>query len=186
MPSKPSPKWAYAMLVAILSFASVISAMRPAQSQSDTGVSGSLTQAIYPSTDTLTLTLGFASMPFKLEGGKPFTTIQIGDPKIVEAKPVSDHRFILQALAVGTTNIVLLDEKNEAIKNVEIVVNDGGPSRVEVLNKPTLSGSTTYRCWATGCQYVKETEFVPTKNVSKVINQDVTPPRPEVEKPPNK
>lgn len=102
------------------------------------------------------LTIGVASPPYKLDTEKPFRTIKIGDPKIVDVQALSDRTVVFQALAAGSTNIIFLDDGNVAIKDIGVVVIEGGPGRVEIHNKQLINSYTLYRCWDRGCRYVEE------------------------------
>jgi len=68
---------------------------------------------------TITLRLG-APMALALE--RPFKTVLIGDPNIVDVRTLNDRRVTLQPLNLGTTNLIFVDEGSIAITNVRIVV----------------------------------------------------------------
>ena len=53
---------------------------------------------------------------------RPVKTILIGDPNIVDVLERSDRSVILQALNLGATNVIFLDERSIAIANVRILV----------------------------------------------------------------
>ena len=67
----------------------------------------------------ITMGLG-ASSGLRLE--RPFKTILIGDPNIVDVLERSDRSVILQSLNLGATNVIFLDAGSIAIANVRIVV----------------------------------------------------------------
>ena len=88
---------------------------------------------------------------------KPFKTILIGNPKIVEATAQDDRTVILTPQAVGETNIIFLDERNVRITSINVLVDEGvGTSRVKIHNKKLLTSFTAYRCWENRCEYVDE------------------------------
>jgi Flp pilus assembly secretin CpaC len=91
---------AFLPAVVLISFASTVSPGRAAD------------QAI-------TMGLG-ASSGLRLE--RPFKTILIGDPDIVDVVKRSDRSVILQSLNLGATNVIFLDEESIAIANVRILV----------------------------------------------------------------
>jgi Flp pilus assembly secretin CpaC len=69
--------------------------------------------------DRITLRLGSVSA-LNLE--RPFETILIGDPFVVEVHEQSDRTVILEPLDLGATNVVFVDARNFAIANVRILV----------------------------------------------------------------
>ena len=86
---------------------------------------------------------------------KPFKTLLIGNPKIVEATPHSDRTVVLTPRGLGETNIIFLDAGNVQITNINVVV-DEEPARVKIHNKALITSYTNYRCDITGCEYVNE------------------------------
>ena len=86
---------------------------------------------------------------------KPFKTVLIGNPKIVEATAETDRTVVLTPRDVGETNIIFLDERNIQITSINVVV-DPGPESVKIYNKALITSYTNYRCNETGCDYVKE------------------------------
>ena len=82
---------------------------------------------------TITLKLGAGSA---LEIERPFKTIMIGDPDIVDVHARSDRSVILDPLNPGATNLVFVDERNIAITNVRILVCSAGAIRVKYEDGP--------------------------------------------------
>ena len=82
---------------------------------------------------SITLTLGAGST---LEVERPFKTIMIGDPDIVDVHARSDRSVILDPLNPGATNLVFVDERNIAITNVRILVCGAGAIRVKYEDGP--------------------------------------------------
>jgi Flp pilus assembly secretin CpaC len=76
---------------------------------------------------TIILRLGAEAM-LLLE--KPFETVLIGDPDIVDVVTRGDRSIILQPLALGATNIVFLDERSIVTTNVGILVCKAAASRI--------------------------------------------------------
>jgi Flp pilus assembly secretin CpaC len=103
--------------------------------------------------ETITLRTGM-SRAFTV--ARPFRTIHITNPDIVDAVAQTDQAAILVPKAAGMTNIDILDEKSVRIASVNILVTDDTPGRVVVHNKALLSSATFYRCGVTGCEYVNE------------------------------
>jgi len=72
---------------------------------------------------TITLKLGAQSM-LVLE--RPFKTVLIGDPDIVDVHTLNDRRVILEPLNLGATNLIFVDERSIAITNVRILIYSTG------------------------------------------------------------
>jgi Flp pilus assembly secretin CpaC len=68
---------------------------------------------------TITLRLGTGSA-LTLE--RPFATVLIGDPLVVDVHEQSDRAVILEPLDVGATNVVFVDARSIAIANVRVLV----------------------------------------------------------------
>jgi Flp pilus assembly secretin CpaC len=68
---------------------------------------------------TITLRLGD---PTTLALERPFKSVLIGDPNIVDVHTLNDRRVTLEPLKLGATNLVFVDDKSIAIANVRIVV----------------------------------------------------------------
>ena len=82
---------------------------------------------------TITLKLG-AGSPLALE--RPFKTVLIGDPDIVDVHTRNDRSVILEPLNPGATNLVFVDERSIAITNVRILVCSAGAIRVKYEDGP--------------------------------------------------
>jgi Flp pilus assembly secretin CpaC len=82
---------------------------------------------------TIILRLG-AGATLLLE--RPFKTVLIGDPNIVDVLTQSDRSVILQPLNLGATNIIFLDETSIAITNVRVLVYGTGASRINCQSSP--------------------------------------------------
>jgi Flp pilus assembly secretin CpaC len=53
---------------------------------------------------------------------RPFKTVLIGNPNIVDVQTLDDRRVTLEPLKLGTTNLIFVDEGSIAITNLRIVV----------------------------------------------------------------
>jgi Flp pilus assembly secretin CpaC len=53
---------------------------------------------------------------------KPFTTVLVGDPSVVDVREQSDRSVILEPLDLGITNVVFVDAQSIAIANVRVLV----------------------------------------------------------------
>jgi Flp pilus assembly secretin CpaC len=73
------------------------------------------------SSDSITLGVGSGST-LTLE--RPFDTILIGNPNVVDVERENDRSVILKGINIGASNIVFLDEKSVVIANVRVIVGD--------------------------------------------------------------
>ena len=87
---------------------------------------------------------------------RPFKTIMIGNPKIIDATAQDDRTVVLTPHAVGETNIIFLDERNVRVTSINVLVEEGAASRVQIHNKKLVTSFTVYRCSENRCQYVEE------------------------------
>jgi Flp pilus assembly secretin CpaC len=92
------------------------------------------TSSLAGATDrTIILQLG-AETPLLLE--KPFETVLIGDPRIVDVVTRGDRSIILRPLALGSTNIIFLDDRSIVTANVGILVCKAVASHVAYRGEP--------------------------------------------------
>jgi Flp pilus assembly secretin CpaC len=68
---------------------------------------------------TITLRLGG---PTALALERPFETVLVADPNIVDIHTINDRRVTLEPLNLGATSLIFVDSRNIAITNVRIVV----------------------------------------------------------------
>ena len=79
------------------------------------------TMSLARATDkTIILAIGTEGTTLMLE--RPFSTVLIGDPGVVDVLTQGDRSALLQPQGLGGTNIVFLDEGNIAIANLRVVV----------------------------------------------------------------
>jgi hypothetical protein len=110
---------------------------------------------VYGTNDTIHVTKGIAST-FRLDTREPFETVTIGDNKIIDVAPLTDHTLIIQAHETGTTNMIFLNTAKVPIKNVAVVVDAQGSGFVKIHNKAKLNSYTMFSCWDKGCQFAGE------------------------------
>jgi len=70
---------------------------------------------------TIVLALGTGSL-IRLD--RPFATVLIGEPDVVDVHTQDDRSVVLQALKLGAANIVFIDEQSIAIANIKVIVRD--------------------------------------------------------------
>jgi Flp pilus assembly secretin CpaC len=68
---------------------------------------------------TITLRVG---APTALALERPFKTLLIGDPNIVDVHTLNDTGVTLEPLNLGATNLIFVDDGSIAITNLRIVV----------------------------------------------------------------
>jgi Flp pilus assembly secretin CpaC len=68
---------------------------------------------------SLTLEVG-AGSTFMLE--RPFRTVLVGDPDIVEVQTPSDRSVRIEPLNAGSTNLVFVDGQGKVITNLTVLV----------------------------------------------------------------
>jgi Flp pilus assembly secretin CpaC len=71
--------------------------------------------------DTMTIALGTGSL---LTLDRPFETVLVGDPQVVDVSLQTDRTVLVKALNRGTSNIVFVNEHSVAIANIRVVVRD--------------------------------------------------------------
>ena len=67
---------------------------------------------------------------------RPFKTVLIGDPDIVDVHTRNDRSVILEPLNPGATNLIFVDERSIAITNVRILVCNAGATRINYQDGP--------------------------------------------------
>lgn len=86
--------------------------------------------------ETLTLMLGAGST---LQLKRPFDTILIENPDVVDVQALSDQLVLLEPLNLGTSDVVFVDERNIAIANIRVVVRDARSDR-SYFARPIYAG----------------------------------------------
>ena len=97
--------------------------------------------------ETIVLTAGFTQM---LRPARPVRTIAIGNPLIADATVGDARSIILTGKAVGSTNLILLDEAGEEISNAIVRVTLGRGREIKVRD---TEATRIYMC-APGCDLV--------------------------------
>ena len=77
---------------------------------------------------TIALTLGAESA---LALARPYKTVLIGDPDIVDVHTRNDRSVMLEPLHPGATNLIFVDESSIAITNVRVLVCSAGAVRIK-------------------------------------------------------
>ena len=88
-------------------------------------------------TQAVALTQGYSST---IHVARPFSTIHIANPDIVDIVLTTDRSATLVPKTTGATNVDFFDEKNMLISAVNIIVNaDEVPGNVKVFDHPAPS-----------------------------------------------
>ena len=58
---------------------------------------------------------------------RPFKTLLVGDPHVVDVKTQDERTVLLKPLGLGTTNLIFIDENGIVIANLAIRVRDARP-----------------------------------------------------------
>jgi Flp pilus assembly secretin CpaC len=113
--------------------------------------------------ETIHLAPGMAT---RVSAVRPFETMRIADPNIVEVFRESESTVVLKPLNDGATNIDFLDDKDVRIGSLNVTVdsqkNFNFAGKVTVINQRVLSGETVYKCSASGCEFIRE-NIVPSQ-----------------------
>ena len=73
------------------------------------------------SDETVTIALGASSL---LTLDRPFETVLVGDPQVVDISPQTDRTVLMKAINRGASNVVFVDAHNIAIANIRVVVRE--------------------------------------------------------------
>jgi Flp pilus assembly secretin CpaC len=61
-----------------------------------------------------------------IEIARPFASVLIGDPRVVDFQPQGERSLLLRPLGVGRANLVIVDKSGIVITNLTIVVKEAG------------------------------------------------------------
>ena len=100
---------------------------------------------------TIHVTQGLATY-YRIDG-TPFDTIVVGDPSVMDARPLTDKAVLIQGYKPGTTNMVFISKDHAPLRDVTVVVDAQGSGFVKIHNKAVLNSYTEFSCWETGCQF---------------------------------
>src|SRR5262245_52060187 len=91
-------------------------------------ISASHAQVMVPRAPTarqsITLRLGHLEV---FTVARPFKTIVVADPRVVDTQAVTDRSIIITPQGEGETTILFLDESNEPLNYLAITVDVAGP-----------------------------------------------------------
>ena len=73
------------------------------------------------SDETVTIALGASSL---LTLDRPFETVLVGDPQVVDVSRQTDRTVLVKAINRGASNVVFVDANSIAIANIRVVVRE--------------------------------------------------------------
>ena len=91
----------------------------------------------------------------------PAAWIQIGNPQIADVSVNTSQSIIVLGLAVGETGLLLLDDRGEVIKNINVIVVPRAERQVRVYRGP--STVSTLSCHP-DCAPLDQQTVTPTAN----------------------
>jgi YD repeat-containing protein len=100
--------------------------------------------------ENLTVMLGSLSV-YKTE--RAYTTIKVGDPKVIDVDATSNRTLILNPTSPGSTNILFLDERGDLITSLDVAVSEPSRNRVRIIKSAVTK---FYHCGATYCDLYEE------------------------------
>lgn len=107
-------------------------------------------------TDTKELVMqpGFAII---ITLSRPYKTAVIGDPTVADINPQSDRVLSISARKLGTTNLIILDERGAEVHSANIIVGAREIGRVNVHSSGRdVQAYTPYQCTPVSCVRVKD------------------------------
>ena len=99
--------------------AMAVVAIPEALAQEPTTIQSGPVQAVTGSAQRITMTMGKGQL-FKTS--VPFTKVSVTDDKIVDVTPQSNREFVFTPKGIGSTNVLVFDEKNTLIATLDINV----------------------------------------------------------------
>ncbi|MBV8963331.1 MAG: pilus assembly protein N-terminal domain-containing protein [Hyphomicrobiales bacterium] len=127
-------------------------------------------------TQVVSLTQGYSNT---IHVSRPFSTIHITDPDVVDIVLTTDRTATLVPKAAGATNVDIFDDKNRLISGINVIVNaDEKPGQVRIFDHKSLTGHTSYHCGINTCRYFEETiakqqpQVTETRSVERIIHED--------------
>src|ERR1700742_103025 len=82
---------------------------------------------------TIILRLG-SEAPLLLQ--KPFETVIVGDPHVVDVVTRGSRSIILEPIALGATNVIFLDDRSIVTTNLGILVGEAVVSHIAYHDEP--------------------------------------------------
>jgi Flp pilus assembly secretin CpaC len=151
-----------ATAAAIVAMAAV--AIPEALAQEPTTTQSGTVQAVTGSAQRIIMTMGKGQL---FETSVPFTKISVTDEKIVDVTPQSNREFVFTPKGIGSTNVLVFDEKNRLIATLDInvvgtheareVTYDEVPGRVRIYNvRGSFAKPLLYQCNMGNCELVRQ------------------------------
>ena len=146
--------------------AMAVVAIPEASAQEPTTIQSGPVQVVAGSAQRINMTMGKGAL-FKTS--VPYSKISVTDEKIVDVTPQSNREFVFTPRGIGSTNVLVFDEKNTLIATLDISVVGTAreayneiPGRVRIFNrlnerdKRELAKAASYHCNQTNCELTRE------------------------------
>jgi hypothetical protein len=105
--------------------------------------------------------------------GKSYKTAKVDDPNIVDIYPLTDKKVRLEPKGFGDTHVTFYDDSDGLIQAVHVQIEH--PVAV-TWPGPRTVGTTSFQCWATGCEFVGQTKYEEPAKVYHNYNFPMPPP----------
>jgi Pilus formation protein N terminal region len=153
-------RWQVVLALALMVLSGATQAQEPA------------TVSVLPQpTQTITMAMGQSTT---VAVSRPFATIQIVDPNIVDAIAETNRRVTFVPKALGTTTVNILDENNMRVTSLLVSIDEIGIGRIKIHNQARLGSVTTYRCGVTAPATDDDRGFLVDEATGRRITRDET------------
>jgi Pilus formation protein N terminal region len=98
--------------------------------------------------ETIELAPGFVKL---LRFDRPVGTVALGDPAVADTFAPNDRSILLTGKAVGSTNLIVLDDAGRDLLSVAVIVSRAVVSRSEFGRVTIHSKAVLHRYWAYQC-----------------------------------
>ena len=113
----------------------------------------SLDASLAQTSEPVQLTPGFTKL---IRFDRPIATIVIGNPEVADARAQTDRSIALVGKAVGSTNLIALDQAGAEVFSSLVVVGARDAGKVIINSRRTLHEYWAYRCTADNCVRVED------------------------------
>jgi hypothetical protein len=107
--------------------------------------------------------------------GKHFRTAKVDDPDILDIHALSDEKVTLEPKGFGETHVLFYDDNGDLIQAFDVQIEH--PVAV-TWPGPRTVGTSSFQCWATGCEFVGQTKYEEPAKVYNNYNYNVNIPPP--------
>jgi Flp pilus assembly secretin CpaC len=111
--------------------------------------------------------------------GKPYRTAKVDNPNIVDIYPISDRKIRFESKGFGDTHVLFYDDNNELIQALHVQIEH--PVQI-TWPGPRTVGTSSFKCWATGCEFVGQTKYDEPAKVYHNYSFNMPPAPPQGER----